>query len=304
MIQSVLDVKDDTPLPKSADSQAIFDRSILIITPQRALKFTAISRERHHIWLTALSYLSNSTQRIDDLAIPPPLHKQEDHDLSSQTPMISLCRTALRDSISAAQVRARSSISAHSYSSPIDLTEQEIIEGAKLPWEDEVAESDDAAEPPQVHRVAVHPRKRSSTGLRPVPLSAYHTYPNSALAVVSRCSLNGASSREKYDRYTPQSQAGSSAKTTHGSLTRGLTDSSLARTPVVREGFYDSAGTVRMEAFVQGKEKDYVLAGRTKSHVTTQRCKKDIGFGGFDAPFAGGGLESARLKWEDPFTGF
>ncbi|KFY08583.1 hypothetical protein V492_06101, partial [Pseudogymnoascus sp. VKM F-4246] len=55
-IQSVLDVKDDNAAPKGVNN--IFNRSILILTPARALKFTATSRERHYIWLTALSFLA------------------------------------------------------------------------------------------------------------------------------------------------------------------------------------------------------------------------------------------------------
>ncbi|THW58595.1 hypothetical protein D6D20_07113 [Aureobasidium pullulans] len=60
VIKSVLDVKDTTPLHKSASHEPIFDRSILIITPERALKLTASNRERHYLWLTALSFLAQS----------------------------------------------------------------------------------------------------------------------------------------------------------------------------------------------------------------------------------------------------
>ena len=70
-IQSVLDVKDDNPSPKGM--QPLFNRSILILTPQRALKFTAVSAERHYIWLTALSFLAHSTQAVPEIvAVPPP----------------------------------------------------------------------------------------------------------------------------------------------------------------------------------------------------------------------------------------
>jgi len=70
-IQSVLDVKDDNPPPKGAGP--LFNRSILILTPQRALKFTAVSAERHYIWLTALSFLAHSNQAIPEtLALPLP----------------------------------------------------------------------------------------------------------------------------------------------------------------------------------------------------------------------------------------
>ncbi|KAI5235219.1 hypothetical protein E4T43_09420 [Aureobasidium subglaciale] len=60
VIKSVLDVKDTTPLHKSASHEPIFDRSILILTPERALKLTASNKERHYLWLRALSYLAQS----------------------------------------------------------------------------------------------------------------------------------------------------------------------------------------------------------------------------------------------------
>lgn len=75
--------------------------------------------------------------------------------------------------------------------------------------------------------------------------------------------------------------------------------------PVVPDNFFDSAGTVRMEAFVDGKENnEYVLTSRSKSNRTRQGRKKDMSFWGLDAPGANSGLESARVKGEDPFTEF
>ena len=65
-IQSVLDVKDDNPPPKGAGGQ-VFNRSILILTPQRALKFTATTAERHYLWLTALSFLAHSQQAVPEI---------------------------------------------------------------------------------------------------------------------------------------------------------------------------------------------------------------------------------------------
>ena len=88
-------------------------------------------------------------------------------------------------------------------------------------------------------------------------------------------------------------------------MTRRITESSIASFPVVPDNFFDSAGTVRMEAFVDGKESnEYVLTSRSKSKRTRQGRKKDMSFWGFDAPGASSGLESARLKGEDPFTEF
>src|SRR6266511_3800393 len=76
-IQSVLDVKDDNPLPKGATPTPRFNRSILILTPQRALKFTAMTQERHYVWLTALSFLSHSSLGANDLTALPPVPQQE-----------------------------------------------------------------------------------------------------------------------------------------------------------------------------------------------------------------------------------
>ncbi|ROV96766.1 hypothetical protein VMCG_07933 [Cytospora schulzeri] len=67
-IQSVLDVKDDNPAPKGETS--VFNRSILILTPQRALKFTAVNAERHYLWLTSLSFLAHSQQQVPELPAP------------------------------------------------------------------------------------------------------------------------------------------------------------------------------------------------------------------------------------------
>lgn len=58
-IKSVLDVKDDNPPPKGETSNTVFNRSIVVLTPSRALKLTALSLESHYNWLMALSFLTN-----------------------------------------------------------------------------------------------------------------------------------------------------------------------------------------------------------------------------------------------------
>lgn len=57
-ITQVLDVKDDVT---QNNTRGAFNRAILIITPARNLKFTAITAERHFLWLTALSFLAAHT---------------------------------------------------------------------------------------------------------------------------------------------------------------------------------------------------------------------------------------------------
>ena len=256
------------------------------------------------MWLNALSFLSHSPRGMDDLASPPPLPKQEHQHLPSPELKTGFCRMPIQTSINLAKVKARPSIGSHSYSSPIGSIEQEIIEGANLPWEQEEAESDSAVEPPQVHRIAANARKRSSTGPRPVPLSVFHSYPNNSMAAASSSSLRVATSREKYDRYTPHEQVGSSAYYPYGVLPRRITQSNIALSPVVPNNFYDTAGTVRMEAFVDRTENEYVLSTRSKNYSATRGRKKGMSFWGLDAPATSSRLESARPYGEDPFTGF
>ena len=241
---------------------------------------------------------------MDDLASLPPLSEHGYQSLPSQEPLTGFGPTGIHESVRTAKIKARPSVGVHSYSSPTGLIGQEIIEGVKLPWEDEEAESDNAAEPPQVHRVAAHARKRSNTGPRPGPLSAFYSYPNSSMVVASSCSLQCPTSREKYDRYTPQLQVGSGINPTHSTLIRGLTESSNAQSPVVPDNFFDSAATIRMEAFIDGKEKECVLSTRGKSYGARQGRKKDVNFWGFDASAARSAMGSSKFKGEDPFTGF
>src|ERR1700722_15588166 len=97
-IQSVLDVKDDNPAPKG--SAPLFNRSILILTPARALKFTATSPERHYIWLTALSFLAHSSQAVPEVvAAPLPIPKATIPDFEIPRQTNRLRRNGIRDSI-------------------------------------------------------------------------------------------------------------------------------------------------------------------------------------------------------------
>jgi len=310
MIQSVLDVRDDTPLPKSAGSQSAFDRSILILTPQRALKFTAVSRERHYIWLTALSFLSHSTRGMDDLDSPPPLPREEYQAPPSQEPSAGFRRTPVRDSIRIAKDRSRPILGAHSFSSPTGRVEQKTMEDSMVAWGDRKAESEDGAEPPQVPRVASHARKRSNTGPRPIPLSAFHSYTTNNIAMGSSSSLTAPTSRDKYDRFHPRAGEASRSgpTTTHATMTRGIVtdpkrDSYVAPPSIVPDNFFDPVGTMRMEAFVRNSMMEKQMPELTKeeskkgkrSYRTKQGRKKDMSYWGV--------AEGAGSK-VDPSTSF
>ncbi|KAI3396573.1 hypothetical protein diail_12022 [Diaporthe ilicicola] len=96
-IQSVLDVKDDNPAPKG--HSVVFNRSILILTPQRALKFTAVNAERHYLWLTSLSFLAHSQQQVPDLPAPAPLAAARTPDFDIPPSKAKSRRPRIRDSI-------------------------------------------------------------------------------------------------------------------------------------------------------------------------------------------------------------
>ena len=61
-----------------------------------------------------------------------------------------------------------------------------------------------------------------------------------------------------------------------------------------------------MEAFVDREEKEYVLTTRSKKSRTRPGRKTEMGFWGFDGSAASSAVtvDGARLKGEDPFTGF
>lgn len=194
-IQSVLDVKDDNAAPKGVNN--LFNRSILILTPARALKFTATSRERHYIWLTALSFLAHSSQAIPEVMAPhPPPIESGNFDILRQNGA-RLQKHPIRDSIRVAKGRtilstqsgpttAQSSIHRGEYSIRTDTSTRGGASTTDHSVKDIGGPSNpdgfvpDAADPPIVPRFTDralingigHGRKRSNTGSRiPPPLS-------------------------------------------------------------------------------------------------------------------------------------
>lgn len=81
VVTGVLDVRDDTPLMSSPSGQVvsspIHTRSIVVLTPTQAIKFTTLSRERHVSWLTALNFLVHNDPT--DLIIPRGITSSPSH---------------------------------------------------------------------------------------------------------------------------------------------------------------------------------------------------------------------------------
>jgi len=164
-IKSVLDVRDDNPMPKGSAPEPAFNRSILILTPQRALKFTATTQERHYIWLTALSFLSHSPISMNDLAPAPPMPPEALGALD-MSPVASLGgslrRRPIRDSIRVAKSSTRQP-NFRSFTADGILT---TTAGYERPDSREQYDPiNDAAMPPVVKRY--HNRNRSNTAPKP-----------------------------------------------------------------------------------------------------------------------------------------
>lgn len=283
IIQSVLDVRDDTPLPKNHGISEPFNRSILILTPARALKFTAMSRERHYTWLTALSFLAHSpllAPGLADLPRPPP---RPDADIvSGRRP--SLDRTHIRDSVRIAKDKARPQPAARLHS----LQEGEAVRSTAAPAPTlqgsaiDAEPISDCAEPPNIPRFS-HGRKRSLTGPR-LPSSALRrlayeqvptpSFPQSTIAVGGP--IGGISSYASSIDYnsptfpsngtaSPSLYAPSNAHSQAGSLRT----SEASTNGAARKNFFDAVGTMRMEAFIEEGNEGFLHSGLQGAFIGT-----------------------------------
>ncbi|KAI0554485.1 hypothetical protein F4679DRAFT_298176 [Xylaria curta] len=267
-IQSVLDVKDDNPIPKGETQ--IFNRSILILTPQRALKFTAVSAERHYLWLMSLSFLAHSQQDVPEITptlAPPKAAPPPDPELSKAKTK----RGGIRDSIRLTKGKNPSFMMRHDQSTqpsvpeepepvptfPVDINADVV--GPMPAHQREL--SGDAAEPPLIPRfngrghgrvheranqVVLHGRKRSNTGGHvPPPLSFRGFSPTASSMHASTNSTAGAS----VDTAGSSDMYGASSNMTWGISTAGSQRTSEASSRPTGN-FFEAIGTVRMEAFI------------------------------------------------------
>jgi len=241
-IQSVLDVKDDTPLPKGVNQGPIFNRSILILTPARALKFTAPTKERHYVWLTALSFLSHSAQEADGLlALPPPMpfeYEQVEQQVSQATPT----RIITEHDSFPPPLRARDSIRLAKGKKP-DVASQASGGMRKATSKTKVhAREDSFAEPPSIPRYpGQHMRKRSNTGSRP---------PNNRSIGLSGPGSNYAGSIRDSILFGNGLVGGIGILSSNNSA---VYESTAGGSSI--SGWDSGAGTVRMEAFVAPKSR-------------------------------------------------
>jgi hypothetical protein len=254
VIQSVLDVADETPLPKRPELPAAFHRSILILTPSRALKFTAVNAERHALWMNALSFLAESDQvQLPELPLLPPIPDEYSKLQAKRQRSPSFGRSHLRDSVNLAKGRQPSllrSISAQNSSSA------EIPDIPNIP---NSRPEDEGADFPCIPRLYSntnrHQRKRSNTG-SPSPRLAPSTFAGlrsfSSTAIPSTSSTSGRHGAAAVRGYTP-------TVATSSTDSRRPSDNGLNSPD--QFNFFDAmgTGTVRMQAFVDPAVKNGVL---------------------------------------------
>ncbi|EFQ97803.1 hypothetical protein MGYG_00843 [Nannizzia gypsea CBS 118893] len=251
IIQSVLDVKDDNPLPRGASPQNSFNRSILILTPQRALKFTALTLDRHYVWLTALSFLSHSSLGLDDLATLPPVPQVE----SGPRPLTAaLRRNPIRDSIRVAKGKTRPMPNKARTGAPAQATVPEEV-FPEMPGRS--GSNGDCAAPPNVPRFAVHSRKRSNTAPKPMS-NPFRSFSGNTAAASTYSS--GSS-----DLVSPTSVAHPGV---HSGQSSHRTSEASGHPPPGMANFFDAVGTMRMEAFVDKSDmpRQRGYRGRKKDH--------------------------------------
>lgn len=296
IIQSVLDVRDDTPLPKNHGIAEPFNRSILILTPARALKFTAMSKDRHYTWLTALSFLAHSPLLAPGVSsIPPPPDEPTEAELIARgNRQPSLRRQTIRDSVRIAKDKARTQAKKppvpsiqESHSSPIGPSGAMVMSGGL--GSDPIA---DAAEAPTVLRFA-HGRKRSHTGPR-MPTSALRNLQYTQVPMPSYASQ-------------ASSDYGSGARDFSFVASSGRTSAaSTSRSPLASNFPEGGVGTVRMEAFVEGEgvgprpsQDSSIVLGVGRDSRRSSRWS-----GSGSDPRRSGMVYSEEFDAFDPFRGF
>ena len=267
----MLDVKDDNPMPKGSITGSHFNRSILILTPQRALKFTACTQDHHYLWLTALSFLSHSPISMNDLAPMPPLPTEESPELRS-SPTASLGgtfrRRPIRDSIRVAK-NSNQKPQFRSFTTDGIPT---MSSYERPPTREAYDPLNDAAMPPVIRRY--HNRNRSNTAPKPTA-SAFR-------ALISRDSNGTAATAHSVAVTTDKTFSDRGAFTPSLGVpsvppSRRSSEASAIGPPIVPPvpnidlplRFYDSGSnsshaasmTMRMDAFMADQQRQAMIRG-------------------------------------------
>lgn len=257
-------------MPKGSVPGPHFGRSILILTPQRALKFTTMSQERHYMWLTALSFLSHSPISMSDLAPLPPMppeHRSEPNTSPAASLGGSLRRRPIRDSIRIAKGTAATKSTFRSFTTDGIPTMSEYERPQTQEPYDPI---NDAAMPPVIRRY--HNRNRSNTAPKPAP-STFRSLLSRDPGPVATTSSSVVAGKASADR----GQLSPNLQPSMPTSRRGSDASALGRPPLAPAissidtvpRFLDSASnsshaasmTMRMDAFMADQQRQANVRG-------------------------------------------
>ena len=257
----------------------MFNRSILILTPSRALKFTATSRERHYLWLTALSFLAHSSSPIPDLG-PVPLAPPPEEPVYRPTGA-TLRKSHVRDSVRLAKGKTN----------PVAQRYQSSIE----PMPELRPSMESSADPPSIPCGPAHLRKRSNTGPRaPRPGPAFRTFSNQNAPP----SVFSSNSSDMYSSRQPPSVPSSVYNPNSVIASTRTSEASTATRP-----FFDCMGTMRMEAFIDdGLGKDLSQRAGSANARPGHRRRRGSQWSVNEANRTGGLYND--FMGSDPFRGF
>lgn len=236
-------------MPRNAELSSATNRSIIVLTNVRALKFTAVTQERHILWMTALSFLAQSGRlpqqfppNVPSHVPPPPAPLESVPIKRNRSP--SFGRATIRDSVRLAKGRRPSVNQSVAGPGAPNSGDPAAADAA-------VAAQDFGADFPAIPRLysgtARHQRKRSNTSPRlPQPLSSIRNFsiPSStSTRLHPLSSTNGSSLR---------TDARSGSSKSNASRRDSITSPD-------RPNFFEAVGTLRMEAFVDPNILDGVL---------------------------------------------
>lgn len=328
-----MDVKDDNPPPKVMPS--VFNRSILILTPQRALKFTAITAERHYLWLTALSFLAHSSQAVPDILPAPQLKVKQQPLPEFESSRTRFRRGGIRDSIRLAKGRSGNfktgapaipSLPGAPSSKMGDVASFRLNDSLPAATaRDSPERSQEAAEALFIPRFSEranlgggHGRKRSNTGGHVAPLRSFRGFSGPQGGAHHHHSTNNSTADASIGTANSsdmlQSQA--SSHTTWNMAPTSQPPSEASSRP---RNFFDAIGTVRMEAFISPlsllhlddypyEHDEYGKAARQKGKELRRRYSwnRARGRGGSGGQYDAFRARAVDEDWfrEDPFQGF
>jgi hypothetical protein len=283
VIQSVLDVADTCAAPRG---ETLFNRSILILTPARALKFTAISQERHYLWLNALSFLAHTGSPAGEFSSMPPVPPPIENTSSQQ--VASLRRSRVQDSVRLAKGKANPVTQRYAAKNE-PMASLPSLSGFERP-------SIGSASPPSIPRGPAHGRKRSSTGPSAPPSIAFRSFSHQQVPSVYS---NGSS--DMYSSAQPPSVPSSVYNPTNGALSSRTSEASTS----ARSHFLDAMGTVCMEAFIDDALGDpsQRVAPAVPPRVNRRRGSGQWSASTRDPSTTRGGLFD-DFNSSDPFRGF